>query len=248
MKDIHMLFLFCLMFFSAQAVPKIHVFGDSHASYCFTNEQPLQLIEQSIYHHQLANGYIFPIQFIIHWFKEVTMHRVGRDGFKCINLRNEKVPEKSIVVFVFGEIDIRCHLGKQADRQQKPIDFIVTDVVERYINTIKLNCDLYKALTIVICGPMPPANYTFNAQFYPYGTLEERIAITLLMRQKLISSCKQNNFLYLDVYDLYCTLKGDLSTEMYDGIVHVKPCYNGAIKERLVNLLHRAQITDFANI
>ena len=45
--------------------------------------------------------------------------------------------KNTYVMFCFGEVDIRAHLIKQAELQNKQIDIVIKDCVDRYINAIK---------------------------------------------------------------------------------------------------------------
>ena len=47
----------------------------------------------------------------------------------------------------------------------------------------------------------------------------------------------QHNLLFLNVYDVYATEKGDFKKELGDGIVHIGMPYTGPVRERLIELL-----------
>ena len=68
--------------------------------------------------------------------------------------------KSTYVLFCFGEVDIRAHLIKQAELQNKQIDIIIKDCVDRYINAIKKVNPIRKinkavfAPILVICSHM----------------------------------------------------------------------------------------------
>jgi hypothetical protein len=76
------------------ASPNIHVFGDSHVSE-FSNIPGC----------------------LLHYVGPITMHRIGRDGLNFLDMTSYGVQENEVAIFVFGEIDCRCHIGKQRDKQ-----------------------------------------------------------------------------------------------------------------------------------
>ena len=63
----------------------------------------------------------------------VTMHRIGRDSLSYFNIKDYSVQENVYVVFVFGEIDVRCHIGRIADQKFLKLD----DVINVNKNKIK---------------------------------------------------------------------------------------------------------------
>jgi hypothetical protein len=70
----------------------IHIFGDSHANNNFNN----------IKYNNICN----------HYQNSITMHRVGRDNINFINFINYNINNNDIVIYQFGEVDCRCHIGR----------------------------------------------------------------------------------------------------------------------------------------
>ena len=95
----------------------IHVFGDSHANWGFSNFGK---------HHYDYNYNTLNIPFSVHWIINKTMHGIGKDGLRVLNIASYNMQENDIAVFVFGEIDARCHIGKQRDEQHRDVDQIIT--------------------------------------------------------------------------------------------------------------------------
>lgn len=195
---------------------RVHVIGDSHSIYSFSG------FEACVNHH----------------LGPITMHRVGRDGLSFLNLQKLGVQENDTAIFVFGEIDVRCHIGKQHDLQQRGLDEIINTLVTKYIATIKDNCALYKKINCVVFAIVPPTvpNRT-SAEFPTYGSLRGRIAITKKLNRTLSEMALQNGIYVLDVTDDYALADGSFDVAKRDDIVHIHPNSNQPVKAKLAKLL-----------
>lgn len=98
------------------SIPTIYVFGDSHASFCFRERETIVENDFLTYFHEPSHTQ-YPIH--ITSFIGVTMHRVGRDSLSFLNIKQRGVKNGDVVVYVFGEVDVRCHIGKQRDQTKK---------------------------------------------------------------------------------------------------------------------------------
>ncbi len=193
----------------------VHTIGDSHSCCSFLNIEGIQ------FHHQ----------------GPLTMHRVGRDGIKLINLKHIGINEGDVIVFSFGEIDVRCHIGKQRDLKGRSEDEILDRLVERYIQTILDNKKQFMSLHPVIFCVVPPSNNHFNPVFPYYGTIEDRISITKKLNLRLTQAARYNGIAVLDVYDDYSTPLGDLRLELSDGTIHIGGQHTQAVKRKLNALI-----------
>lgn len=54
------------------------------------------------------------------------------------------------------------------------------------------------------------------------GTDEERKGYTIAMNNLLREYCEERDYIFVDVYDAYCTEEGYLNKEMSDHSVHIK--------------------------
>lgn len=209
------IFFFIILSAKIQAHdPVFHVFGDSHCSE-FWN------IPGCHSHHVGA----------------VTMHRVGRDSLSILNFSENGVQEGQIVVLTFGEIDVRCHIGKQRDCFGRSLDEILETLTHNYFNTIILNLAQYQKLTCVIYSVTPPLDY-YHPSYPPHGTLEDRVIITKLFNQKLADLCVNYGFEFLDVYEEYAAADGTLRREVSDG-VHILYPHTQAIHEKLYEIVNK---------
>ena len=140
----------------------------------------------------------------------ITMHRVGRDKLNFINFRSYGIKDNDIIIYQFGEVDCRCHIGKQLLLGRK-IDEITLELINNYINSINENLIGYQNIKIIICC-IPP---TMNQQYYenlhgpithefPFvGINEERIKYTLLVNDLLKKKCIEKSYYFFDYYNHY---------------------------------------------
>jgi hypothetical protein len=196
---------------------EIHVFGDSHSFFCFDKIDGIK----------------------VHWLGPRTMHRVGREGLLGLNSITFGVQNNDICIFVFGEIDVRCHVGKQRDIYHRSEDEILKELVQQYVNTIIENRKLFQTLHCVIFAVIPPSDNGYNPDYPFYGTLEERVRLTKTLNQYLKDVARESGIYVLDVYENYATSSGSLNPEMSDGQVHINQNCNGPVKEELAKLLEQ---------
>lgn len=207
--------LFILTSFYAHAArPTVHVIGDSHS--------------MEFFHIPGCKVY---------WLGPITMHRVGRDGLCFLNIKNLQILEGQTVVFAFGEIDVRCHIGKQRDQQVRNLDEIIETLAIQYLHTILLNKAQYKDLTCIVYSVTPPTNQEFNPSFPFYGTLQDRIFIAKKLNARLAELCEQTGLEFLDVYQDYANIDGSLNPVYSDGGVHIHPQQSAFIRKRLEHIL-----------
>ena len=217
---------------------RIHTFGDSHSWFAFTNGASSLAQESSFAYTFKKNNVAIDSQIFTHWLGPVTMHRIGRDGFS-----SGHVIENDIVVFVFGEIDVRCHIGKQRDEHARTLDEIITTLCTNYIKAINNFKCSFKKITCFVCQVMPPTNACYNPSFPFYGSLEDRAFITKTLNKKLQATCIENDLLFLDCFDPFTSKDGTLITELSDNCVHIRPIANSPVKEKLFDVILEATLT-----
>jgi peptidylprolyl isomerase len=173
---------------------------------------------------------------IIHPIGPVTMHRIGRDGF---NIKDCGISENDIVVFTFGEIDVRCHIGLQRDKYDRDIDEIIETLSENFMQAILENDRQFTNVHYVICSVVPPCNAGYNPEFPFYGTLADRINITKRLNEKLKNKSELNNIGFIDIYDYYSIETGELDLSISDGSVHIHPAHNHWIRASLFGCINK---------
>jgi hypothetical protein len=173
----------------------------------------------------------------IHHIGPVTMHRVGRDGFRILDFRSLGVKDRDCVVLCFGEIDVRCHIGKQRDFEHRSLDEVLDTLLENYFFSIFLNRSFYQDLNIIVYSVTPPSDRAFNLKYPYYGNIQDRVMISKKMNEKLISMAQSFDIHMIDVYDDYADENGILVPSLSDGNVHIGPLYRDPIQNQLDRLL-----------
>ena len=148
----------------AYSMPTVHTIGDSHSFFSFS---PIPFVHKEdsfprffnydFYHHDKAMS----IEFALNWIGARTMHWAGKDGSNFVNLKNFGVQENDCIVFVFGEIDARCHILKQAEKQNISIDEIITKLGDAYLAMILNNKNQYNNLHGIIFAVLPHSKNAF---------------------------------------------------------------------------------------
>ena len=194
----------------------VHVFGDSHAVACF--------------------GRILEIG--IHWVGAVTMHRVGRDGadflFDGVTIR-----PGDVLVFIFGEIDVRTHIGRIADTTGRPRQELLMELAETYLASIAHAAKNLRDIRIVLTSVVPPSPaHLANTKALPvWGTLEDRIALTITLNCMLADGARRLGYGFLDIYEDYADRTGAMIVGLSDGRVHIAPSHTEPIFRRLQRMI-----------
>ncbi len=213
----------------------IHIFGDSHAHHCFgSNDTPryFDAKDHINYVYTYKNN-----TFAIHWVGAKTLYRIGKDGLNILNIREYGVNDNDVVVFTFGEIDTRCHIGKQRDQYKRSLDEVIHSLVTNYIHSINQNRKLFNNLIFAIMEVIPPTNQSYNHKLPFHGSLEDRVVITNKLNTALHDACKQHNILFLPTHNIYADENGSLNASLSDTLVHISFSYNYLLKEQLLILL-----------
>ena len=190
----------------------IHIFGDSHSR---------------IYSSPYLSNYICSV----YYTGPITMHRIGRDKPTLQQLKemsktyyNEYLPkakkeyqhmryptsdevrQNDIVIFVFGEIDIRNHYAKQIEKGRNPKD-VLEGLVNAYIETVLQNREKTAYVKFGVQSINPPVdekNLKESIKEYPIqGTIEQRIEATQQINVLLKQRCQENNLLFIDTATYY---------------------------------------------
>lgn len=167
------------------------------------------------------------------------MHRVGRDGLLVLNFKKNGVRENDVVVFAFGEIDVRCHIGKQRDLFHRDLNEVIDTLVSNYLSTINENRRLFKNLICIVYSVTPPTDNASAPNFPIYGSIEDRVFITKCLNERLAQICRRKNVGFIDVFHDYSNLDGTLNLKISDGNVHINPYHNGAIFRELRKIIEK---------
>lgn len=121
------------------------------------------------------------------------MHSVSAKGFPSVvrlharNLGRLPRSRQFTVFFVFGEIDVRCHLAARL------ADGIDATWVETYVQRCVALANDIGAARIVILTPTPPSDEIEDHGMFPIsGTIDERVAAHAWLSDALLAALPQN--------------------------------------------------------
>lgn len=158
------------------------------------------------------------------WTGPITMHRFGRDGGDVCKISEFNLDrERMKLIFNFGEIDARSHVGAQAARQGKS-QFEICDVlVRRYIAAIHNITRGWPAEAIWIATTVPPHEIPPDSPhaFVNAPPLLERIESSRILNACLMRHVANSPYKLLDAYNLLAGLDGSLSPGLTNDDIHI---------------------------
>lgn len=188
----------------------IQVYGDSHAHYCCSS-LPAYLPEDDI-------------RFVSSHEYSKTMHRIGRDRYiiNCVPQLIDK--ERDIIIIVYGEIDCRCHIGRQLQKG-RDLKEIVDTLVLNYVNAI-LQYGFRHVIVLAVPPPVPikefeERNGPITHHLPMVGSDQERLLYTTMVNNKLRDECQKNSLYFIDPFDSYKREDGMMDFSKSDGNSHI---------------------------
>jgi hypothetical protein len=196
--------------------------GDSHSSHLNNSDWPIPALRK------VAKG-----RYVWHLGPRL-MFSIARDDLPADVLRTARrmgrYGRPGVVrwIFVFGEIDIRCHLAPRLRAKDEPLGFPA-----RYVEHAVNAATTAKARDIIITVPVPPSDDVQDAEGFPIaGTLAERLVAFTRMQAELTAAVAAP-VLLLDVTDGLADHTGELRREMsFDGC-HVNEVGRTVVRRRL---------------
>jgi hypothetical protein len=153
------------------------------------------------------------------------MHRIARDQI-LINCAPTTLDlENDIIIIIYGEIDCRCHIGRQVALGRK-LEEIVDTLVVGYMQTIT-QYEFKNVIILAVPPPIPIEDFERRhggpiRHHLPFvGTDEERVHYTQSVNMKLQQECERHGFHFLDPYDTYKRENGVMEFSKSDGTNHV---------------------------
>jgi RimJ/RimL family protein N-acetyltransferase len=183
----------------------IYIYGDSHAHNSFRN---LKLNYTNL--HCVS----------------ITMFLIGRDN-NIVNFNIDNIQSNDIIIFVYGEVDCRCHIQRQIDLGRNEDD-VINELVSNYFTTLKNNLINIDA-KIIIVGVIPPTkrndyeiiNGPIMHDFPFIGSDENRVRYTKKVNKLLEELSINYNYIYFNPYSYYERPDGTLKYELSDNVVHL---------------------------
>lgn len=105
------------------------------------------------------------------------------------------VSEKDYVFTCFGEIDIRNHIGFNADKAGITFEEGIKIAVDRYMNTV----DYIKGRGIRVGVYAAPASSVGNQTPIDYGDVIFRNKMTIIFNEYLQTKCQERNIPFVDI-------------------------------------------------
>lgn len=175
----------------------VHIFGDSHTRF-----------------------YTAMPEAIVHHIELVTMHRAGRDRAFFLRKMRWRMGRHATIALVFGEIDVRVHIGRIAEQTGTEASAIIDDVVRRFLDA----ADRHRhGRRLLVVGLVPPGrlSHGFDPVHPDWRTAPERLPLTHLMNAALRRTCSERGFTFVACPDVYADAEGLLRPELSDGSIHI---------------------------
>jgi hypothetical protein len=207
-------------------VKMIYAIGDSHARFCFSGCVGVQICSHST----------------------ITLRRVVRQEESLLSniIKKIKPIKNDILIFLFGEIDIRCHADPLIKHRKKiTMDGLLKMWAQTYVD--KINCLGTNGAKISIASIPPPLTkekwiiseegkekikiVTPPANGWDF----ERALYTKTINKYFKIECGRMGWDYFDIYSKYADEFGMLPLNKGDGTVHIKD--NSEIKKMINELI-----------
>ena len=179
-------------------LPRIFAFGNSHIS-IFSGKDtmvpiwPKRSIDVLPYFKTIRLGAPTAYQAMRHIYDILEVVRHGKIGFDRLT---------DTILLVFGEVDVRAHIILQAEKQNKSIELVTNEVVERYWEAIwELK---YRGFKVAVFGCI--AGFILKEDGAPsawphVGTLEQRNLATRIFNDGLEVLCKEKDVPFISVFE-----------------------------------------------
>jgi hypothetical protein len=223
--------------------PVLHVAGDSHIYNCFTPNAAVGRRANVLM--KAGDVCATPIPYAYQFSHHLggrTMHHAGRPGALRATAAQCGVKDGDAVAWVFGEIDVRCHVVERHEEDGRTLDEVVETLARDYVEAVREVERNHRRLRSVVFAPIPPLdNPRYESVDLPVrGSIEQRIAANRRLRAALRASCKRRGIGFLDVAERFETGRGVLRWELSDQFCHISSTYQGPILEGLYALLAAA--------
>ena len=201
---------------------KIYCIGDSHCRFFSKKNIPKKGYKGL---HKYFDIYWLGASTAYGLVKSKTRTNGSKNMFKYL----KRIPKGSTVMLFFGEIDCRCHLVRQAHKQNRDFEDLAKECVDRYFSVISkiISMGFYVVVFNVV-----PSTLSKNSKQYPsYGNHKDRNKISKMFNKYLSELCK-NKCVFISVFDKF--IKENLKTKdsYYMDSIHLgKKAYPIVIEE-----------------
>ena len=178
----------------------IHSIGDSHADKTFAWVRGVE-------RHHLG---------------PITMKRAGHadDPLIPATLAGLALGPPDVVIFCFGEIDVRCHVAPML-KDGTTTSALLGSWIDRYLNRLA-TLDVRGARKAVLSLPPPTTlRHSYNKDFPVAGTTRERVGYVREANRLLAAGCAAHGFVFVDIYAPFADPWGSLRRGKSDDSVHL---------------------------
>ena len=181
----------------------IHCIGDSHSA-VFSGEETMQPEWPELASNQLPYFNSYRLGPATAYQLESKKHLIDEIITKHFNTGD-------MLLFCFGEVDIRAHLIKQMVLQNKTAEDIVKECVDRYFNVILS----YKnsGIKCVVWGPIASWHESKIYSGPSFGTCVERNYFTRIFNTYIEKLCLSNDIGFVTIF--YDMINENLETNTY---------------------------------
>ncbi|MBT3224982.1 MAG: hypothetical protein HN745_03610 [Deltaproteobacteria bacterium] len=131
----------------------------------------------------------------------------------------------SHVMFCFGEIDCRAHIILQSQKQNRPPEAVIQEVVTRYFSVILETRKMGFQPLIWNVIPSAPTEIndriTVPPQYLFHGSCEERNRVTRLFNQTLKTLAKSAGIQFLSLFDQLFLEDGSVNQSYFSDEIHL---------------------------
>ena len=221
----------------------IHCIGDSHASF-FSGQDMVQ----PVYPERSQDSLLF---FRSYRLGAVLAYNLCKDGTrekgreKLFNLLDNSIPKGEKVMLCFGEIDCRFHLLRQAQKQNRHLEELVNECVDRYYSVIIEIKE--KGYSVMVWNVIPSAleNNPINNEEYPFfGSILERNRVAKLFNEALSSRILNTNIIMIDIFKRLVTNEGLTKSEYFFDGIHLSQKAMPFVIEKMVGLVDGREFFD----
>lgn len=183
--------------------------GDSHAHFIARNGKRIRHFSITDKNHLLI------------WLGPKLLYSVSRDGFhidKLTSLILKKASIRQKLVLSLGEIDCRVHLvPRTLIKGTTEFD----NIVRNYRVSVMQILEKYNLGSAFILTPMPPSDFGLDNPMFPRnGSLSERVTVTKLLTESLVS-VSSSEFHVINLSSILASQDGSLNMKYSNDGIHV---------------------------
>jgi len=148
-------------------------------------------------------------------------------------IRELDIKDEDILIFSYGEVDIRCHIGFH---NSYGVESVVNSAIENYLRFL---LHFKKKYNVGVWGPIASgADNGMQGNGRPsFKTSIERNKITKMFNNRLEERCDQHNIIFKSIFKTLLSNDRDTNTAYYvDGVhlnIHAQPLVFNEFKDLL---------------